>query len=188
MGTAFKKFKYFESQEDDENVLIITRKHWFYLLTPFIIGGFFSIISTILFILLKKTGSDSFIYLLPEIILSISILFFITYPYTSWVLRYYNVVILTDEHIVEVEQIGLFSRKVSVLDLDQVEDVTFGQHGIIQTTLDYGNLEIQTAGELRNFIFNNINDPDGLQRKIMELKELEENERRTRGKKIAKSD
>lgn len=186
MSTAVKKYKYFESQEDNEKVLIVTRKHWFYLMTPFLIGGGFSIIAIILFILLKKTGPNSFIYLLPEIILSISILFFITYSYTSWLLRYFNVVILTDENIVEIEQIGLFSRKISVLDLDQVEDVTFGQHGIIQSTLDYGNLEIQTAGELRNFIFNNISDPDGFQRKIMELKELEENERTTRGAKIVK--
>jgi signal transduction histidine kinase len=171
--------KYFDSQEPNEDVLIISRKHWSYLATPFVAGSGLSVFAFVCFYLF--VNSDEILFgapeFYPEIILSLVLLFVFTYAYTSWLIRYSNVVILTNEHLVEIEQPMLYSRKVSVLDLDQIEDVTFGQHGLLETFLKFGDLEIQTAGEIRNFIFKNIDDAGGLQRKIMELKELEEGER-----------
>lgn len=178
MKKIIGNFKYFESQEENEKVLILLRKHNIYLLTPFFIGFVLLAITIIMYWLLTSVDQIGNISQkgLPQLLLTLIILFIITYIYTSWFVRYCNIVILTDEHLVEIEQLALFSRRVSVLDLDQIEDVTFSQHGFIQTFFDFGDLEIQTAGATKNFTFKNMSDPDHLQRKIMELKELEEGE------------
>lgn len=64
-----------------------------------------------------------------------------------------NRLIVTDRNITQVLQNGLFSRKVSQLNMVNVEDVTSEQKGIFATMLGYGSLVIETAGEQANFKF-----------------------------------
>lgn len=79
--------------------------------------------------------------------------------------------ILTNEHLVEIEQSAIFSRKVSELDLDSIEDASAIQQGFIQTMLHFGKVLVQTAGELPNFNFAGLPFPYEISQKIMEIKE-----------------
>lgn len=166
--------KYFESQEADEKVILIVRKHWTILLIPFFIGFVILAVALTLSALIRNA--------IPEVfdgngdtilacVLSIIILYDLLYMFLSWLIRYLNVAILTGEHLVDIEQPSLFSRKVSELDLDCIEDASAAQRGIFQTTLKYGEVIVQTAGELPNFVFKGICDPYEISQKIMEVKE-----------------
>ena len=85
---------------------------------------------------------------------------------------YYNSrLILTDQNITQVLQIGLFNRKVSQLAVTNIEDVTAHKSGIFSTILDYGELNIETAGEQVNFIFLYCPRPDFYARQILEARE-----------------
>jgi uncharacterized membrane protein YdbT with pleckstrin-like domain len=167
-------YKYFESQEADEKVIFVLRKHWTVLITPLLTGLGILILATIIGVLVKsfdnivitETGET-----ILACVFSLIILFTTLYVFMSWLIHYLDVVILTDEHLVEIQQLSLFSRKTSELDLDCIEDASSSQKGIVQTLLKYGNVLIQTAGELPNFNLNNFEDPDGIQQKIMEAKE-----------------
>lgn len=64
-----------------------------------------------------------------------------------------NRLIVTDRNITQVLQHGLFSRKVSQLNMVNVEDVTSVQKGLFATMFGYGELKIETAGEQSNFHF-----------------------------------
>ena len=64
-----------------------------------------------------------------------------------------NRLILTDRNITQILQYGLFNRKVSQLNMNNVEDVTAVQHGFLATIFNYGTLKIETAGEQVNFHF-----------------------------------
>jgi len=64
-----------------------------------------------------------------------------------------NRLIVTDRNITQILQYSLFSRKVSQLNLVNVEDVTSVQNGIFSTIFGYGELKIETAGEQSNFHF-----------------------------------
>lgn len=66
-----------------------------------------------------------------------------------------NRLIVTDRNITQILQFGLFNKKVSQLNLVNVEDVTSVQKGFLSTILDYGELKIETAGEQANFNFAN---------------------------------
>ncbi len=80
-------------------------------------------------------------------------------------------ILITNENIIEVRQISLFSKKTSHLNMINVEDVTVRKKGILQTMLNYGTLVVQTAGELENFVFTNAPDPDTYRRYIIQAHE-----------------
>lgn len=65
-----------------------------------------------------------------------------------------NRLIVTDINITQILQYGLFNRKVSQLNLINVEDVTSVQKGILPTLFGFGELKIETAGEQANFHFS----------------------------------
>ena len=64
-----------------------------------------------------------------------------------------NRLTVTERNITQVLQYGLFHRKVSQLNMVNVEDVTSVQDGLLATMLGYGTLIIETAGEQANFKF-----------------------------------
>lgn len=88
---------------------------------------------------------------------------------TFWIWRR-NKVVITNRHIVDVDQIGLFNRDVSTLRLEEIQDVSAKLNGVLQTTFKYGTLIIQTAGERENFVFDYVPDPYGLENYIIELR------------------
>lgn len=77
-----------------------------------------------------------------------------------------------------MEQNGLFSREVSELELEKIQDVTTEVLGIIPTFLDYGHVYIQTAGEKERFIFASVPAPYRIKDTIMNLQKQEEKEER----------
>jgi uncharacterized membrane protein YdbT with pleckstrin-like domain len=73
-----------------------------------------------------------------------------------------NKFILTDKHIILIIQQGLFSRTVSQLTLSRLQDVKAVRKGVLATILNYGDIEIETAGEDENFIFSMAPHPQQL--------------------------
>lgn len=167
-------YKYFESQEADEKIIFVLRKHWTVLVTPILIGVGILILTAAVYLLIGTFDNIAITEVgetILSFVVSLIILFTTLYVFMSWLIRYLDVVILTDEHLVEIQQLSLFSRKTSELDLDCIEDASASQKGVVQTLFHYGKVLVQTAGELPNFDLNNFQDPDGIQQKIMEAKE-----------------
>jgi hypothetical protein len=77
--------------------------------------------------------------------------------------------IVTNERIVNIEQLGLFSRDVSELELENVQDMTVEVLGIIPTFLNYGNLYVQTAAEKERFVFRHVPNPYAIKDLVMNL-------------------
>jgi len=72
---------------------------------------------------------------------------------------YFDIVIVTDRRVVDIDQEVLFYRKVAELDLEQIEDVSSINNGFLATVFNYGQVEVQTAGSHENFIMNNVRYP-----------------------------
>lgn len=81
----------------------------------------------------------------------------------SW---YFNVYILTNKRIVDIDFQQLLYRKISTTELSNVQDITYTKGGIPQTLFDYGDLHIQTAGTLPQFEFLKAPNPGELQTEI----------------------
>lgn len=81
-----------------------------------------------------------------------------------------NQLILTDINVTQVLQTGLFSRKVSELTMENVEDVTADQNGIFPTIFNYGTLRVETAGEQNNFIFKYCPNPNAYAKALQDAR------------------
>jgi uncharacterized membrane protein YdbT with pleckstrin-like domain len=86
-----------------------------------------------------------------------------------WIDYYFDVWIITDRRVVNIEQKGLFNRQVSELELLRIQDITTEVTGVIPTILNYGDVFIQTAGENPRFIFRQVSDPYGIKDTLMNL-------------------
>ncbi len=173
-GAVNESTKYFESQDPDEKVIAIVRKHSLVLMTPFVVLSLFILVVITLYALLDYLGaiSNTFSNSIARGIFGLLILYATLYSFTSWLIKYLDILILTNKHLVIIRQDGLFMRGVSVLDLGTIQDVATKQHGFIQTIFGFGKIDVQTAGEAPNFVYSGVANPISIQDAIMDAKEI----------------
>lgn len=111
----------------------------------------------------------------PEIFISLGSLLYMLiliflFVGVLWIWRR-NKIVITNQHIVDVDQLGLFNRRVSTLRLGEIQDLSADVHGPTQTIFQYGTLLIQTAGERENFTFDYVPHPYELEHYILEIRQ-----------------
>jgi hypothetical protein len=82
----------------------------------------------------------------------------------------YNYLLVTNFHLIKVQQVGLFARQTAELGLGNIEDVRGGRSGVLATILDYGDIEIQSAGASEQFIIRTMHHPQVLADRLLEYK------------------
>mgnify|MGYP002397702272 CR=1 FL=1 len=78
--------------------------------------------------------------------------------------------IITVDNVTQVMQVGIFHRKVSEISMENVEDVTAHQKGILQTFFNYGRVHIETAGEQNNYDFIYCPNPNAYAKAIQDAR------------------
>ena len=71
----------------------------------------------------------------------------------------------------DIEQISLFHRDVSTFRLENIEDITIETHGLLATTLGWGTLIVQTAGERRVLKMTLMPNPERVKQTMLECQE-----------------
>lgn len=163
----------FESQDRDEIVLLLLRRH-FITNVPWIFG--------LIAMLLAPLALDFFpiLELLPERFQIITVWFWYLFSFgfgleqfLSW---YFNVYIITDERIIDVDFYNLIYKSVSAAKIDKIEDVTYRTVGTLRSLLQFGTVTIQTAAEKREFEFEDVPNPERVTAFLNELMLEEERE------------
>lgn len=80
----------------------------------------------------------------------------------------HNYLVITNIHLIKVQQTGLFARQTSQLGFGHIEDVRGGRKGILGFIFNFGDVEIQTAGATENFIFRNVDNPQILADQLLQ--------------------
>jgi uncharacterized membrane protein YdbT with pleckstrin-like domain len=119
--------------------------------------------------LFSALSANSNLLLMAAVVFSIALIFFILFIAT-YVYRQ-SKLIVTDQNLIQILQGGLFSRKISRLSVSNVEDVTADQHGFLQTIFGYGTLTVETAGEMKNFIFPYCPNPNKYADQILDARQ-----------------
>lgn len=101
----------------------------------------------------------------------------IGYMFEAFLKWYYNVYIITDERIIDIDFNSLINRDISAAKTENIEDVTASSSGILAAIFDYGDVRIQTAGEKPQFEFPGIPYPNRMAALINELILEEEREK-----------
>lgn len=86
----------------------------------------------------------------------LNVLLFFLYTFFDYFL---DIWIITDHHIINIEQKSIFMRTISKEELDRVQDVTSEIKGIFGTIFNYGTVTVQTAGSQEHFVFENVPAP-----------------------------
>ncbi len=98
------------------------------------------------------------------------------FMFQSFIDYWLDVFILTEKRILDIEQKGLFNRTVSELRLYRTQDVTFEIKGFWHTMFDYGDIFVQTAGEVERFHFALVPHPNNVAKMILEWSEADRKE------------
>jgi len=93
--------------------------------------------------------------------------------YSQFIDYYLDILVITNDRIVDVDQKGLFARTVSELDLFKVQDVTSETKGFIATMFNYGNVYVQTAAAVERFTAEDIPNPTRVRKMIVDLSEAD---------------
>lgn len=170
-GSVFMPFPRntsFLGKEDDESVVLILRKHWQFLLPTILECIFLLLLPFILSVIisnLPNRGLFVFSLFLVSLLISLSLLI---YRYVRW---FYNVNIITDQRVIDMDFETLFSHKTTEARLEKVEDITFKQIGILSNLFDIGSIYIQTAGAKSEIEFKGIHNPKQVQDILSDLLE-----------------
>lgn len=84
-------------------------------------------------------------------------------------LWFFNVLIVTDTRIVDLDVIWPFHRKITEAQLRQVQDVTFTQVGFFANIVNYGDIHVQTAGIKQDIEILRVPDPAFIHDQITDL-------------------
>jgi hypothetical protein len=94
--------------------------------------------------------------------------------FLSW---FFNVNIITDERIVDIDFYNLIYKEVSDTNIDRIQDVTYKMGGAVRTIFNYGDVLVQTAAEVPNFDFLAVPNPHQVVKILQELRIEEEIEK-----------
>lgn len=70
-----------------------------------------------------------------------------------------NKFFLTNESVIQEIQVSLFSRHEQTVSLQNIEDASYRQQGILQTMFNYGSIRLSTEGDETTYRFNFVADP-----------------------------
>ena len=155
----------FPNQRDDERIFIFSRRHIIDYLFFIIVLSVLAIVPIIVIpFVLPSLQSEDFLndVYIRDVVIMLSAAYYLILDIvylTSWINYYYNAIVVTDERIIEIVQVGLFSREVNELAYEQIEDVSCKVRGPLYTIFGVGNIEIQSAGPESNFVIRGVPQP-----------------------------
>jgi uncharacterized membrane protein YdbT with pleckstrin-like domain len=88
---------------------------------------------------------------------------------------YLSIQIVTNLRVIDIEQNGLFSRKANQLAVNNIENVTYRQEGLLASVLNFGDVIIETAGkqdpisQAGGFVFDQVPRPSEITEKLKGL-------------------
>lgn len=164
----------FETRERKEKVVLLLRRHivtnikWIFTSTLMLFSPLLLVIIPIISFL---PPNYQFILVLIWYMLTTA---YILESFLNW---FFNVNVVTDERVVDIDFHNLIYKEVSDAKIDKIQDVTYTMGGVLKTFFNYGNVYIQTAAEIPSFEFIGVPRPDRVAKVLQDLMMEEEQEK-----------
>ena len=100
-------------------------------------------------------------------IFSIAVIF--AYIWLNFLRWYFEVGIVTNERIVDIEFKSILYKEVSITNVDNIEEISSRSGGYIGALFNYGNVHIKTAGANEDIEFMNVPNPTAIIKLINRL-------------------
>ncbi len=116
----------------------------------------------------QQLGEFNLLYFSYSLIL-LFIFFIWNLAFVLFAIYYLDAWIVTNQRTIHTELKGLFNRYISSINHDKIQDVSVDVGGVLATYFDFGDLQIQTAGNFREFVFKKIPDPYEVKQILMRV-------------------
>ncbi len=163
----------FETQESKESVELFLRQH------PIVNLGWLTTAAILLAvpyfalpILLRMLNITQYVPM-GYIIVASAFWYLATFGFilTNFIHWFFNIYIVTNERIVDIDFYYLLYKHFSEADLSKIQDISYTSSGILPTMLDFGNVYIQTAAETPVLEFDKIPHPERVVQTIRMIRE-----------------
>jgi hypothetical protein len=165
----------FETQHAQEKVLLVLRQH------PVVNLGWILITVLLLVAPILLVPMLPFFSFLPSKFTFFAMIawymFVLTYVIEQFLGWYYNIYVITDERVIDIDFYSLIYKEVSEAQIDKIEDITATTAGILGAIFNFGHIYIQTAGEQNRFDFLSVPQPAKVMKFLNELQVEEEQEK-----------
>lgn len=163
--------KYFKEQFDDEEVMLVFKKHPVVMRKGLIFASLGLLFPMLVIIFMNIIFANS-----PEKLPTVNTFYFalgigfiiailLMLPY--WISWNYSVYIVTDQRMIQITQKGLFKRSMVALGLDQVQMINYEVNGFEQTILGFGTIVVQTF--VGSLTINDVHHPAKIQKEMLHL-------------------
>jgi len=156
----------FESRAKEEKVILFLRQH-------FIVNLKWILVTIVMLFVPGVVKAFGVLDSLPAgfgfVITLVWYLITMAYTFESFLGWYFNVYIVTNMRVVDVDFYNLIYKQVSDANLDKIQDVTYSMGGVSRTVFNYGDVLVQTAAEVSEFDFLAVPNPDRVAKIIEDL-------------------
>lgn len=163
----------FETQEETEKVILFLRQH-FIVNVPWILITILLVIApTVIFPRLFHALSLNVTFPASYYVIGTMFWYLATFGFAlaSFIGWFFNIYIVTNERIVDIDFFYLLYKKFSEAELTKIQDINYTSGGILAAIFNYGDVVVETAGELPNIDFESIPYPEKVVETIRELTE-----------------
>lgn len=157
----------------EETIVLKLRKHWMILLRDTVGTALLAFFPLILLAIIQIMA--------PQFTDFPGYLAFMSFATTLWLLLiflalaviwtdyYLDLWILTDKHIISVDQVSLFNRKVTTLSHERIQEIIVKEENFVQAFFKYGTLDIETASPTDgDATMEGIPHPENVRKAILE--------------------
>ena len=138
--------KIFPGQFDDEEVLVVFKRHPIVMRKGLIIMMITILIGAFVGMFMSRNGGIALFY--------------------YWIGWHYSVCIVTNQRFLQIKQTGIFkNRSVNDINLTRILSVNYEIKGMLQTMLGFGTIIIQTL--VGDFFISNVSKPARTQASIV---------------------
>lgn len=164
----------FVAQDPQERIVLLLRKH-------FLTNVGWIVLSILMLFAPGVLNFFPILEFLPERFQFIAVvgwyMLTVAYVFESFLSWFFNVYIVTDERVFDVDFVNLVYREIAEANIDQIQDVNVKVGSAIRTIFNYGDIDIQTASAVPNIEFEAVPQPDKVALILRELRVEEEQEK-----------
>lgn len=159
--------------DKDEHMILEVRKHWYVMSTYGIIAFCLFLMPLLVYSIFEALSITVVMYgnTLGFFFFAYSAILLVTWMmlFYWWTDYFLDVWVVTNKKIIAIDQDGFFGRKITTLHLAKVQDVTSEVEGIIATTMDFGDITVETASHDGSFMIRGVGEPNKVREKINEV-------------------
>ena len=146
--------------QQSEEILTVCRRHWIHLWPKtvlMLLFAFVPLLAISIFLGWRDWYDDAKFWF--WLLSAAWLLFWALRIYLNWYQYHNDIWVITNQRIVDVFKKHPFNLRVSSADLINVQDISVERNGVLQTTLDFGDIVCQTSGATVAFRLEGLPSP-----------------------------